>query len=241
MNKLFILFGIFLILFGCQNSNKESAKASSNSPQNESLKRSVENNILISNELPKIKIKVDDEFSFIGNFDFEIIASSDEYSEDMLGKPIAEGERFVFAVSDSNSAVEKLFIVQFEGFLSHIDLTYNYNFENAGFIGENKYRHNTWFYDAKKSALENPKNEGAKTRDFLEDKGFKLEDHFMMSRFVGLASDDRKNEIIIYYLEMLKRTTDYSLEEYENSISSEESASIERSFVDRSKNSFTIY
>ncbi len=62
----------------------------------------------------------------------------------------------------------------------------------------------------------------------------------MMSRFVGLASDDRKNEIIIFYHEMLHKTTGYSLEEYEHSVTSEESALIERSFIDRSNQSFEI-
>ena len=62
----------------------------------------------------------------------------------------------------------------------------------------------------------------------------------MMSRFVGLPSEDRKHEIIIYYLEMLKKTTGYSLEEYENEISKEEAASIEKSLVERSRESFSI-
>ncbi len=62
----------------------------------------------------------------------------------------------------------------------------------------------------------------------------------MMSRFVGLASKDRKNEIIIFYHEMLKTTIGYSLDEYENSLSDEEDNSIRNLFIERSRKSFNI-
>lgn len=202
--------------------------------------RHVKGNLLVSGEYPEITIEVSDEFAFIGTFDFEIIANSDEYPQEMQGKAVASGERFVFASADEDKNVSKLFIVQFEGFLNDNDFTYNYNFDQAEFIGENKYRHNTWFYDSKQLAEDNPQNEGAKTRAFLQDEGYTLDDHFMMSRFVGLASKDRKKEIIIYYIEMLKQTTGYSLQEYEDSVGDEEAATIRRDFVERSRNSFKI-
>lgn len=240
MNKLFILLTISTLLLSCQTKKKEVKDNTQNVSTEKSIVRFVKGHTIISKKLPKIEIKVDEEFSFVGKFDFEIIASSDEYSEDMQGKPVAVGERYVFASTDENQLVNKLFIVQFEGFLPENDLIYNYDFDKSNFIGENKYRHNTWFYDSKKLAQGNPNNEGAKTRTFLEEKGFQLEDQFMMSRFVGLASENRKNEIIIFYHEMLKKTTGYSLEEYEKSINDEEVKAIRDSFIERSRRSFSI-
>jgi len=61
-----------------------------------------------------------------------------------------------------------------------------------------------------------------------------------MSRFVGLASEDRKNEIIIFYYEMLNKSTGYSLDQWENSIDREKAISIENAFVERSKKSFSV-
>ncbi len=240
MNKLFILLTISTLLLSCQTKKKEVKDNTQNVSTEKSIVRFVKGNTIISKKLPKIEIKVDEEFSFVGKFDFEIIASSDEYSEDMQGKPVAVGERYVFASTDENRSVNKLFIVQFEGFLPENDLIYNYDFDKSNFIGENKYRHNTWFYDSKKLAQGNPNNEGAKTRTFLEEKGFQLEDQFMMSRFVGLASENRKNEIIIFYHEMLKQTTGDSLEEYEKSINDEGVKAIRDSFIERSRRSFSI-
>ncbi|BFP41828.1 hypothetical protein FGF1_26730 [Flavobacteriaceae bacterium GF1] len=240
MNKRYILITLAVLLLSCQTrKNKVKDDLQSVSPE-KTIKRWVETNVLTSNNLPKIEIKVDNEFRFMGQFDFEILASSSEHPEDMQGKPVAAGERYIFARVDENRSVDKLFIVQFEGFLPENDFIYNYNFSNADSIGENRYRHNTWFYDSKKLARENPNGEGAKTRAFLEGKGYLLEDEFMMSRFVGLASEDRKNEIIIYYLEMLNKTTGISLEEYENSISDEKAKSIRTSFIGRSRKSFDI-
>jgi len=240
MNKHIIPGVIFALLLCCQTQPKEAVRASMVDPQQEPPQRSVEGNTLISHQLPPIKIEVAEEFSFVGSFDFEIIAASDEYPKEMQGKPVAAGERFVFAVWDADKVIEKLFIVQLEGFLPSNDFKYNYNFDHADFMGENKYRHNTWFYDSKKSAQQNPHSEGARTRTFLQEKGFQLADQFMMSRFVGLASTDRKHEIIIFYLEMLTQTTGYILRDFEQSISSEEREAIEGSLVKRSRKSFTI-
>ena len=236
MNKLIVFFIIsmqFLVCFQLEAQDK-------NEPEKTTNKRFVNENILVSEAIPEIEIAVSEEFGYVGRFDFEIIANSDEYPKDLQGKPVAAGERFVFASVDQDRNINKLFILQFEGFLAENDFIYNYNFDNAETIGDNKYRYNTWFYDSKKLAEENPSNEGAKTRAFLMEKGYQLEDQYMMGRFVGLASEDRKNELIIYYIEMLEKTTGYSLEEYENSLGKEEAASIRNAFVERSRDSFKI-
>ncbi|MBK7871966.1 MAG: hypothetical protein IPJ74_15475 [Saprospiraceae bacterium] len=165
-----VIYLILIFQVACQTINKEKINLKQSDNQEEISKRYVKKDILISNYLPKVKIEVNKEFRYIGNFDFEIIASSDEWPKEFIGKPIAAGERFVFAKTDSNKKIEKLFIVQFEGFLTDNDFTYNYNFTNADSIGNNRYRHNTWFYDSKQMAEQNPQNENAKTRNFYRTK-----------------------------------------------------------------------
>ncbi len=240
MNRHLITLCLPFLLFTCNQNSSTEEESLSKTEAPPSFVRTVNNNVLVSEELPAIEIKVEDSFKYIGDFYFEIIANSDEYEEDQIGKAVAAGNRYVFADYDSDQKIKRLFIVQLEGFLPQFDLQYNYNFANADFIGKNKYRHNTWFYNSKKNAEENPQNEGAKTREFLEEKGFVLEDEFMMSRFVGLASEDRKNEIILFYLEMLKETTGFTLQELEDSVSKEEFNTIRQALIERSKRSFTI-
>lgn len=228
---------IFLATFSACQQNQQTAQKKTTTALTE---RTVVDHTIISPAIPKIKIRVADDLQYLGKFDFDIIANSDEYPLEMIGKVVASGERMVFAVVDEDQAVEKLFIVQFEGFLSSNDFIYNYDFSQADFMGNNKYRHNTWYYDAMQSARENPQGEGAKTHFFLAQKGLRVADHWMMSRFVGLASADRKNEIIIFYQEMLEKSTGYTLEEWEYTLAKEEKLIIDSAFVERSKSSFMI-
>ena len=86
--------------------------------------RRVQGQLLISSDTPSYNIRVADEFTYVGQFDFEIIADSDEYPEDLQGQPIAAGERFVFAFADKSNAIQKLFIIQYEGFLPENEFTY---------------------------------------------------------------------------------------------------------------------
>lgn len=235
-----VLLTLVFLTVGCGNKKQSSEVVTQQDTAEQTAERFVKDNILTSKLLPELEIEIAKEFDYVGTFEFEIIANSDEYPEDLQGKAVAAGDRYVFASADEDKKVRKLFILQFEGFLPDNDFIYNYNFSQAETIGENKYRHNTWFYDSKKLAEENPNNEGARTRMFLENKGYQLEDQFMMSRFVGLASEDRKHEIILFYIEMLKNSTGLSLEAYENSINPEEADSIRNTFISRSRNSFKI-
>ena len=229
-----------IVPFSCRENKIPQQKSDPVETEQKTSPRYVERNTLVSKTLPEIEIEVSGEFDYIGTFPFEIIANSEEYPPDLQGKPVAAGDRYVFVSADSVKVVNKLFIVQLEGFLPNNDFVYNYNFDNAESIGSNKYRHNTWFYDSKKLAEENPANEGALTRTFLTEKGFSLENQFMMSRFVGLASEDRKHEILIYYIEMLHKTTGYTLEEYEVLNNKRLTDSIRNALVDRSYKSFKI-
>jgi len=230
-----LILGVLLI-FGCNSPDNDTDRNGSKLPS----ERIVTNNTIVSKTLPEIRIKVAEEFVYLGDFEFEIIANSNEYPEDLQGKPVAAGERLVFAKANGNSDIEKLFIVQFEGFLPSNDFVYNYDFSTADFIGSKKYRHNTWYYDPKVSIKENPLGELARTDAFLREKGFLADGDFMMSRFVGLASDDRKNEIIIFYHEMLENSTGYSLDQWENEVSEEEAVAIDNAFAARSRVSFEI-
>ena len=236
--QLFLL-STLLIIASCGNKKHKVQEKSSADTTEKHPERYVRDNLLISKELPEITIQVADEFEYLGSFYFELKANSENTPAELKGKVHATGNRYVFAKSDESKKVQKLFIVQCEGFLPHIDNSYKYNFSNSEVLGNNQYRHNTWFYDSAQLAKEHPEDEGALTRAFLEDKGYTLEDHLMMSRWVGLASDDRRNEIIIYYLEMLKNTTGYTLDDYEQ-LETKEANEIRNALITRSRKSFTI-
>ena len=239
MKNLFICCGLLLFCLSCKQQKKEAPQEQEIVARTEKTSRYVEGNRLISPALPEIEIEVADEFKYVGTFYFELKANSENTPAALKGKVHAVGDRYVFAKADTNKKVEKLFIVQCEGFLPHIENHYRYNFSEAETLGNNKYRHNTWFYDSARLARDHPEDEGALTRAFLEEQGYALEEHFMMSRWVGLASEDKKHEILIYYLEMLKSTTGHTLQEYEqlDKVVAEE---IRTALIERSRKSFKI-
>ncbi len=161
--------------------------------------RRVEDNTLISDKLPVIKVVVSKEFAYVGRFDFKI-------------RDVAEGERFVF-VDAADNKVKRLFIAQFEGFLSHVDDFYRYSFDNAIILGSHKFRHNNYAYSNKESRLQNPEGEGTLTEEFLKERGYEVEDELMMSRFITVPEENKKHELILFYLENVS-TSKYKLSEF---------------------------
>lgn len=189
-------------------------------------KRIVLYNLIVSSALPKIEVEVSSEFKYAGRFDFMI-------------RHVAAGERVVFVDADEKK-VKRLFIAQFEGFFPEIDDFYRYSFENSMELGGLKFRHNTLAYSNKDSRMANPNGEGVLTADFLKKNGYILEDELMISRFVTVAGDDKKHELILYYFENVS-TTGYGLKDlYEGDEPTEIWKEISKKLKVRSQESFAV-
>lgn len=156
-------------------------------------KRTVTNQVLASSDLPKISVKVDGALKYVGKFDFVL-------------KGMAKGERFVFVDADRDKNVNRLFIAQFEGFLPGQPHTYNYNFDKAETMAGYRFRQNTYAYSNSEAERESPDAEAALTARFLRERGYKLEDELMMSRFLTVPDAERRNELILFYLENVSKT-----------------------------------
>lgn len=154
--------------------------------------RFVEDNVLHSTALPQIRVQVADEFTYLGKFEFTL-------------KEMAYGERHVF-VDESDGKVQRLFIFQFEGFLPDNEYTYNYDFTGAEVMAGHPVRQNTWAYSNEQAQRESPQGEAALTVQFIRSKGLELEDELMMSRFVMVADEARRHELILFYLENASAT-----------------------------------
>lgn len=234
MKKLFplllaILLAVSLLpnIFGVDDEFPQSARPAGQASQpDEQTERRVENNVLVSNQMPAIRIKVDKAFKYVGNIQFPL-------------KGIAQVERFVFAVADRKH-IKRLFVVQFEGFLDGNDHTYKYRITNPVTLGGQVYNQNTWFFDNAKNIKDNPGTESDKMTAFLKQKGYSLDDELMMSRFVRVVDEAKRHEIIIYYLENLK-DAGFPLSDYAgDSPPSERQIELQKALTARSLKSFTI-
>lgn len=188
--------------------------------------RSVKGNILTSSEFPIIRVRVEKAFRYVGKFSFTI-------------EGIAQGERYVFVDSEDRH-VERLFIFQFEEILPESDETYNYSFTNALDLKGHKFIHGTYAHSNQATRRNNPNNEGTLTADFLEEKGYIVEDEYMMSRFVTVPDAERKHELILFYIENIgptgHRLTEFYKGEEETPIWKE----ISRELAERSFENFVI-
>lgn len=189
--------------------------------------RSVSGKTLISDALPKIRIKLTGNFKYVGKFDFRI-------------RDIAAGERHIFVEADRNKQIQSLFIAQFEGFLPGVSETYNYRFDNALKFGAHKFGQNTYAYSNRESERENPQNEAALTAKFLSRKGYKFEDEFMMSRFVTVADAECRHELILYYIENVSPTSHRVSDFYKGDEETEIWRKISVGLTERSLKSFEI-
>ena len=114
--------------------------------------------------------------------------------------------------ADQGQRIKRMIVFQFEGFLDTNDHYYRYRFPNPDTLGGHVFNHNTWFYDDAVEIARNPGAESERTRAFLEAKGYRLDTELMMSRFVGVVDEEKRNELILFYFENV-RDTGYSLAE----------------------------
>ena len=67
-------------------------------------------------------------------------------------------------------------------------------------LGEHRYVHNTWAFDQRVSAHENPGHESDRLLRYLEGRGLDFDDAWIMSRFVRAVGPDSRDEVILFYL-----------------------------------------
>ncbi|MBT8399194.1 MAG: hypothetical protein KJO98_01860, partial [Rhodothermia bacterium] len=118
---------------------------------------------------------------------------------------------------------------------------YNYDFTHAETIGGSKFRQNTWAYSNEHAVRNNPKGEGALTAAFLRSHGLELEDELMMSRFLMIPDEDRRHEMILFYLENAS-TTGYEISTFYDAQDTPTAhwEAISRELTTRSRESFGI-
>ncbi len=154
--------------------------------------RAVKNNTIISPALPNIRIRVNKAFTYAGKVDFKI-------------RDVAQGERYIF-IETQDKRITRLFIAQFEGFLPSNVLTYNYSFQNGIDLAGHRFKQNTFAFSNEEARSENPSGEAALTAAFLREKGFVLDDELMTSRLVNVPDQERRHELILFYVENVSST-----------------------------------
>ncbi len=150
----------------------------------------VENRTFISPANPTLRVTVDKNFAYVGSVPFTI-------------DNVASGNRYVFVRATPDKHVQKMFIIQQEGFLPSSNDTYKYRITTPARLGKSEYQHSVILEDSAANIREEPGKEADVTQRFLAAHGYVQEPEVVMSRFARPADSEHKHEIIFFYFENL--------------------------------------
>ena len=156
------------------------------------MPRNVQKNLLVSESRPAIRIRVDPQFTYVGNTSFILY-------------DIAHVEQHHFVVADARKRLERLLWFQFEGYLDNNDRHYRYPPMETMTIGGLTFLHDSDLLNIDEDYRERPTSDSAHVVDFLQEKGYSLTGDAMFKRLVWLDANLR-NELMIIYSEDLRST-----------------------------------
>src|SRR4051794_15512866 len=149
------------------------------------LMRTVKGNTLESKEVPKLQIKFDKSFKYVGGQAFVLYG-------------VANAEQHFFVDTDKDGNISRLYWVQFEGYLPSNTHTYNYsssqqrvNIDGLDFYAD------TWAQKIDPTQGR-PDSDGNKARAFLLSKGLKTKSQdVMMQRLVHMVDASNRSELMV--------------------------------------------
>lgn len=159
------------------------------------LKRSVQNNELVSSDLPKIRIQIDPSFNYVGNLNTMVLDDS-------------EIDSYYFIDKTTEGQIQRILYFQFEGVLSNSDKTYDYPHMQAINLGEQTFGYDGGVRQFRQVKIDEQADNSdvRQTVDFLTKKGaqFIEGDFYGMLRFAKVLDDLQRNDLLIIFLERLE-------------------------------------
>ena len=155
--------------------------------------RTASGQVITSPDLPKLKLKFDKGFKYAGGHTFILY-------------DVARAEQHFYVNADRDGNVSRLYWIQFEGYLPSNTHSYDYKSPKTVNIGGLDF-----FADAGVRKVDpkqgRPDSDGNRASEFLLSKGFKIaSSEVMTQRLVHLLDKEKRNELMIIYLEVLTPT-----------------------------------
>ncbi|MDQ5825855.1 MAG: hypothetical protein M3441_16805 [Chloroflexota bacterium] len=152
--------------------------------------RAVEDNVLVSEDDPAVKVRVAAGFSFVGELEFILY-------------DVAYVNLFVFVRAEPTHPAQ--IVVQFEHYLEDNDHTYTY--ESPGWItlGEHEYIYDVQAVNVPAAVAQRPDSDAAQVMRLVSDKGYPMPDEAIFARFVRMLDDTNRRELLIIYSEPLSQ------------------------------------
>ena len=188
--------------------------------------RTVQHNLLSSEAAPKIQIRVDPSFTYVGGLTC------------LLGTTTA-AEQHHFIQAAKQKVIRHLWF-QFEGFLD----TNQHQYQDDPYaerlkINDFIFAHDADFFNWDSAILKRPNSDSAQAVNFLGSQGFRLEGNSIFKRLVWL-DQEKRNELMIIFSEDLGLAPYRELGPVPNDQSTAPGADLTGQLHDRALASFTI-
>lgn len=143
-------------------------------------------NVIVSDRFPPVEITIDETFEPVGVYEGVLYETAD-------------AQIHVYAKGAAGEA-QRLYWIQFEGYLPEIDRTYDYsNSQRETPIGDHTYHDDFWIWDLRELEIEEGSDTGV-VLDLLEEAGLTFGPQLVGLRLVRL-DEAKRNELMIVYLE----------------------------------------
>ena len=151
-----------------------------------SAQRRVDRNRLSSDSLPAAVLALDSSLTYLGTQSFVL------YN-------VANAEQHFFAELDGKR-VKRFVWIQFEGYLPGGHERYDYSADSVIQLWGRPIYH-TGMVRTTPSTEQRPESDGARARKFLRERGLTFPPSMLYHRLVSLVDDDKRNELMIIYME----------------------------------------
>ncbi len=151
------------------------------------FRRSIEGRTVLSGGMPAVLIDVADDFAFLGRLQFILSG-------------VARVDSFVFAAGEERDP-GRLLTIQFEGYLADNDYTYDYSFAETVTLDDRILHTDTAVVDL--TSLPPPDSDMSRVLALARAKGYALPARAGVQRFVYLANEEKRHELLIVYAEGL--------------------------------------
>ena len=188
--------------------------------------RTVTGNVIVSPRDPKIRIELPTPVHYVGADRFVLYDIAD-----------CEIHAFVEAGSDKN--VQRLYWVQFEGYLPvKPDLHHTYDSPRHANIGGLDFYIDTWVRNQTDSTTSGSDLEHIQA--LIRSKGYKLPTGMMSVRLVHLLDEQKRKELMIIYSEDVASTGSTAADLKPGGKAHDHWPAIEKSLIDRAEKSLQI-
>lgn len=159
-----------------------------------SVQRYVQDNLIISEAQPAVRIEVDESLTYVGTTEFTIYG-------------IAQAEAMLFVAASEGNILRQL-LVQFEHFLPHTDPDeYRYRYNTGSVVTKGGIEFQTDLRCVPSEAYQelDPESDTAQVKAFLNSKGYQVPhqhgDQVATRRFIRVLDDTARSELLFVYKE----------------------------------------